>query len=56
MSESSYECDVCDFWLVLHGNPTEIAYDKWTEERRLKCQGCDKPKRLEAYKNFWAER
>jgi hypothetical protein len=55
-SSSQYECEVCDFWLVLHGNPTELAYDKWTKERRMKCQGCNKPKRLEAYKSFWAER
>jgi hypothetical protein len=47
-----YECEVCDFWYVLHGNPTNIKY----EEKLKNCQNCNKVKRIEAYKDFWQKR
>ena len=52
-SNTVWECETCDFWYVLHGNPMNHDY---SEERFQKCQTCNKPKRLEAYKSFWAER
>lgn len=47
-----YECEVCDFWYVLHGNPMNIKY----EEKLKNCQNCCKPQRLDAYKKHWDER
>lgn len=48
-----YECEgECDFWYVLHGNPTEINY----QEKLKHCQNCNKPQRLSAYKKHWEER
>lgn len=47
-----YECEVCDFWYVLHGNPGNVDYDA-----KLKnCQNCNKPQRLSAYKAHWENR
>ena len=53
MEAVRWECEgPCDFWSVLHGNPTNIKY----EEKLKKCVGCLKPQRLSAYKEHWSER
>jgi hypothetical protein len=52
MEAVRWECDVCDFWYVIHGNPTDIKY----QEKLKKCQGCTKPQRLDAYKEHWDKR
>ena len=52
-SNTAWECETCDFWYVLHGNPMNHDY---SEEKFQKCQTCNKPQRLDAYKSFWAER
>ena len=49
-----YECDgVCDFWQILHGNEGNLDYH---DERFKKCQNCNRPARIEAYKEFWNKR
>lgn len=53
MGEVQVECQVCDFWIVLHGNEGNIDY---SDERFKKCQKCTRIERINAYKEFWNQR
>lgn len=54
MEATKYECEgQCDFWIILHGNEGNLDY---RDERFRKCQNCQRPERIEAYKHFWQNR